>query len=391
MRTSISRRVTRRLSSWRHDTPNHLGRVRHNLGLLLGLVAASCVTLSISASELPPAREGDVVLRDLKFASGEMLTELRMHYRVLGQPQRNSEGSITNAVLVLHGTGGSGAQFLAPEFAAELFGPGQPLDVNRYFVILRDAVGHGQSAKPSDGMRASFPRYGYHDMVRADFLMLTQGLGVHHVRLILGTSMGGMHTWLWGQLHPDFADALMPLASLPVQIAGRNRVWRKLVIDAIRGDPAWRAGNYTVQPPSLRTALQMLFFVSSNPVLRQQEGPTASQADTAMDQFIATRAKTADANDLLYAFEASHDYDPSPGLEKIQAPLLAWNSADDLINPPELGILEREIKRVRYGRAIIFPVTDATRGHGSHSVAKLWKNELLALLRDTQTKPNAGR
>jgi homoserine O-acetyltransferase len=221
-------------------------------------------------------------------------------------------------------------------------------------------------------------------MVAAQYRLLTEGLGVNHARLVMGTSMGGMHTWLWGQTYPEFMDALMPMASLPVQIAGRNRAWRRLAIDAIRHDPQWLGGEYQAQPPSLRTGAQMLYLMSSNPVIRQAENPTLVQADAALDTFVANYFKTGDANDYLYALEASHDYDPNPGLERIIAPLLAINTADDLINPPELGILEREIKRVAHGRALVFPLSDRTRGHGSHTVAALWKNELLRLLAETE-------
>jgi homoserine O-acetyltransferase len=233
-------------------------------------------------------------------------------------------------------------------------------------------------------MHAKFPRYGYVDMVEAQFRLLTDGLGVNHARLVMGTSMGGMHTWLWGSAHPDFMDALMPLASLPTQISGRNRAWRRMVIDAIHHDPEWRGGDYSSQPQSLRTAAQMLWLMSSNPILRQKESPTLAKTDEALDKFVADYFKTGDANDMLYALEASHDYDPGPGLEKIRASLVAVNSADDLINPPELGILEREIKRVAKGRAVVIPLSDKTRGHGSHTIAALWKSELEALLKQSE-------
>jgi homoserine O-acetyltransferase len=232
-------------------------------------------------------------------------------------------------------------------------------------------------------MHAKFPRYGYVDMVEAQYRLLTEGLGVDHARLVMGTSMGGMHTWLWGELHPDFMDALMPLASLPTQISGRNRAWRRMVIDTIRNDPAWSDGDYKTQPPSLRTAAEMLWFMSSNPVVRQKDAPTLAKTDEVLDKFVEQIVKTDDANDVLYALEASHDYDPAPNLEKIQAPLLAINFADDLINPPELGILEREIKRVPHGRAIVIPFSDKTRGHGSHTLGALWKGQLADLLKET--------
>jgi len=311
------------------------------------------------------------------------LPELRIHYRTLGKPSKGPDGLTTNAVLIMHGTTGSGAQFIRPEFAGELFGPGQPLDASKYFIILPDDIGHGKSSKPSDGLHARFPRYGYRDMVEAEYRLLTDGLGVDHARLVMGTSMGGMHTWLWGEIHPDFMDALMPLASLPTQISGRNRAWRRIIIDAIRDDQAWNGGEYKTQPPSLRTAAEMLWFMSGNPILRQTEAPSLTKTDEALDKFVNDYVKTADANNVLYALEASHDYDPAPDLEKIKAPLLAINSADDLINPPELGILEREIKRVPHGRAIIIPLSDKTRGHGSHTIASLWKEHLIELLKES--------
>jgi len=337
-----------------------------------------------TAANYPPPTESDYTIRDFKFASGETLPELRVHYRTLGKPEKDAQGKTTNAVLIMHGTTGSGAQFIRPEFAGELFGKDQPLDATKFFIVLPDGIGHGKSSKPSDGMRAKFPRYGYIDMVEADYRLLTEGLGVDHARLVMGTSMGGMHTWLWGELHPDFMDGLMPLASLPIQISGRNRAWRRMVIDAIRNDPAWTEGDYKTQPPSLRTAAEMLWFMSSNPVLRQKDAPTLAKADEVLDKFVEQIVKTDDANDVLYALEASHDYDPGPNLEKIEAPLLAINFADDLINPPELGILEREIKRVPHGRAIVIPFSDQTRGHGSHTLAALWKDQLADLLKESE-------
>ncbi len=338
-----------------------------------------------SAADYPTPTESDFTIHDFKFASGETLPELRLHYRTLGKPEKDAQGKTTNAILIMHGTTGSGAQFIRPEFAGELFGKDQPLDATKFFIVLPDAIGHGKSSKPSDAMHAKFPRYDYLDMVGAQYRLLTEGLGVNHARLVMGTSMGGMHTWLWGEVHPDFMDALMPLASLPTQISGRNRAWRRMVIDAIRNDPAWSDGDYKTQPPSLRTAAEMLWFMSSNPVLRQKDAPTLAKTDEVLDKFVEQIVKTDDANDVLYALEASHDYDPGPNLEKIQAPLLAINFADDLINPPELGILEREIKRVPHCRAIVIPFSDKTRGHGSHTLAALWKDQLADLLKETES------
>lgn len=348
--------------------------------LLLGLIGSGGL-----GAQTPT--EGDALLKAFRFQSGEVLPELRIHYRTFGSPRRDASGVVRNAVLITHGTTGSGAQFIRPEFSGQLFGPGQPLDAAAYFIVLPDGIGHGKSSKPSDGLRARFPRYGYRDMVEAQRRLLTEGLGVTHLRLVMGTSMGGMHTWLWGQLHPDMMDALMPLASLPTQIAGRNRVWRRMVIDAIRQDPQWLGGDYQTQPQSLRLAAQMLWFMGSNPVLRQAEAPTLAKADGTIDAFLNGYLKTADANDVLYALEASWDYDPGPGLERIKAPLLALNTADDLINPPELGILEREIQRVSRGRAVVLPLSPQTRGHGSHTVAALWKGQLMDLLKQSEPKP----
>jgi homoserine O-acetyltransferase/O-succinyltransferase len=346
--------------------------------MLLGTAAL------LRAADYPAPAEGDYTIRDFKFTSGETLPELRLHYRTIGKPEKDAQGKTTNAVLIMHGTTGSGAQFIRPEFAGELFGKDQPLDATKFFIVLPDGIGHGKSSKPSDGLHAKFPRYGYLDMIEADYRVLTEGLGVNHARLVMGTSMGGMHTWLWGELHPEFMDALMPLASLPTQISGRNRAWRRVIIDVIRNDPVWNGGEYKTQPQSLRTAAEMLWFMSSNPVLRQKDAPTLAKTDEALDKFVNHYMKTNDANDVLYAVEASRDYDPGPNLEKIRAPLLAINSADDLINPPELGILEREIKRVPHGRAIVMPMSDKTRGHGSHTIASLWKDELMKLLKETE-------
>jgi homoserine O-acetyltransferase len=338
---------------------------------------------ALRAAEYPAPVEAEYTIRDFKFASGDTLPELRVHYRTLGKPDKDAQGKTTNAVLVMHGTTGSGAQFIRSEFAGELFGDGQPLDARKFFIVLPDGIGHGKSSKPSDGLRAKFPRYGYRDMVEAQFRLLTDGLGVNHARLVMGTSMGGMHTWLWGETHPEFMDALMPLASLPTQISGRNRAWRRVIIDAIRNDPAWNGGEYKAQPASLRTAAEMLWFMSGNPVLRQKEAPTLVKTDEVLDKFVEQIVKADDANDVLYALEASRDYDPGQNLEKIRAPLVAINFADDLINPPELGILEREIKRVAHGRAVVVPFSEKTRGHGSHTIAGLWKDELLKLLKES--------
>ncbi len=351
------------------------------IALRAAQVACACLLAALAqAAEYPAPTETDFVLRNFQFANGATLPELKIHYRTLGKARKDAKGVVTNAVIIGHGTGGSGTQFLRPEFAGELFGAGQPLDATRYFIVLPDAIGHGKSAKPSDGLRARFPQYGYTDMVEAQYRLLTEGLGVNHLRLVMGTSMGGMHTWVWGERHPAYMDALMPLASLPSQISGRNRVWRKTIIDAIRNDPAWREGNYTAQPPSLSTAASLIFFMGSNPMLRQEQMPTLAKADEVIGEATATAMRQQDANDMLYQVSASWDYDPAPGLESIQAPLFAVNFADDLINPPELGILEREIKRVKRGTAVVMPASAQTRGHGTHTLAAVWKQYLVTLL-----------
>jgi homoserine O-acetyltransferase/O-succinyltransferase len=370
--------------------------IRNNFGaraMKLSKKFISCIALIPIAigsavadtNSLSPV-ENDFVIHNFHFRSGQTLPELRLHYRTLGKPIRDSRGVVRNAVLILHGTTGSSAQFLRPEFADELYGKGQPLDARRYFLILPDNMGHGKSSKPSDGLRAKFPNYGYADMIEAQYRLLTDGLGVNHLRLVIGTSMGGMHTWLWGEMHPSFMAGLMPLASLPAQISGRNRYWRRVVIDAIRGAPDWQDGNYERQPYGLRLASEMFYLMSSNPAIQTRQSPTLAQADAALNAYVASFSATNDANDVLYAVEASRDYDPAPGLEKIKAPLLAINSADDLINPPDQGILEREIKRVKHGQAIVLPESDQTVGHGSHTKARLWKKYLVKFLKRTEPR-----
>jgi homoserine O-acetyltransferase len=344
--------------------------------LLLALAVASA-----RAQILPPEpAAGEAALKDFRFASGETLSELRIRYVTLGRKLDDSRGRTANAVLVLHGTGGSSAQFLGPTFAGVLFGPGQPLDASRFYVVIPDGIGHGGSSKPSDGLRARFPRYTYDDMVRAQYRLLTESLGVTHLRLVLGTSMGGMHAWVWGETYPDFMDALLPLASLPAPIAGRNRMWRKMATDLIRGDPEWKGGDYAAQPRGLRGALSLLLTVSGSPLGWMQLAPDRAAADAAVDTYMAERLRKMDANDLLWALDASRDYDPWLGLEKIKAPLLALNFADDAINPPELGILEKGVARVKGGQAVIFPLSEKTRGHQTHTLADVWKTYLVELL-----------
>ena len=329
----------------------------------------------------PGTTEGDFVVKNFRFRSGETLPELRLHYATLGKPVRNAVGRVTNAVLILHGTGGSGNQFLQPIFAGELFDPGQLLDTNRYFIILPDGIGHGKSSKPSDGLHAHFPQYDYDDMVAAHHQLLSEGLDVNHLRLIFGTSMGCMHSFVWGETYPDFMDALMPMACQPVQIAGRNRIWRKMLMDAIRSDTEWKGGDYSEEPKqALRTALDLLLIAGSAPLYMQKNYPTRDAADKDLDDYFKARSAGLDANDLLYQVNASRNYDPSPNLEKISAPVMYINSADDFINPPELGIADREIKRVKNARFILIPISDETRGHGTHTRAVVWKQYLAELL-----------
>lgn len=318
-------------------------------------------------------REDDFILRNFEFSDGSILPELRIHYTTLGQARRDAAGVVRNAVLILHGTTGNGRGFLTPNFAGELFGPGQILDSATHFIILPDAIGTGKSSKPSDGLRARFPRYGYMDMVSAQYELLTRKLGVNHLLLVVGTSMGGMHSWMWAEQYPDFMDGVVPLASVPTQIAGRNRMMRALISRSIRTDPAWRGGDYTAQPHGLFGALEILFMMTSSPLYLQTIAPTRDSADAYIESWIRTRMRTTDANDFLYQFEASSDYDPSPGLERIRVPVLAINSADDLVNPPELGVMERLMKRVQRGRFELLPISDRTRGHGTHSLPAIWK------------------
>jgi homoserine O-acetyltransferase len=336
------------------------------------------------AADYPAPQSGTFIVKDFQFKSGEKLPEVKLHYYTLGTPQKDSSGKVRNAVLILHGTGGTGKQFLNDHFAGVLFGPGQLLDASKYFIILPDNVGHGESSKPSDGLHMRFPHYEYDDMIELQYRLLTQGLAVNHLRLVMGTSMGGMHTWLWAEQHPDFMDAAMPLASQPIEIAGRNRMMRRMVMDSIRTDPQWNNGEYKQQPHGLEAALGVLLFMGSAPLRMQEEEPTRQQADAFLEKFIDERMKTTDANDMLYYFDASRNYNPEPQLEKITVPLTAVNSADDTINPPELKVIDRDIQRVKNGKYVLLPITDETRGHGTHTWARFWKAELVDLLRRTQ-------
>ena len=354
------------------------------MALAIVLVCAASVTAQ-QAGQLPASTQGDYVIADFHFASGEELRGLRMHYAAFGTLARDAKGKATNAVLLLHGTSGSGEQFLAPQFTGVLFGPGQLLDITRYYVILVDNIGHGKSSKPSDGLHAHFPQYDYADMVSLQHELLERGLGVNHLRLILGTSMGCMHSWVWGETYPDFMDAMMPLACQPAPIAGRNRAWRKMVMDGIRNDPDWKNGDYTAQPHAAMVTAADMFYIAAGSALQMQKNfPTRQATDAATEDFAKRFIGAHDANDLLYALNASRDYDPSPQLEKTIAPVMFVNSADDFINPPELGIAEREIKRVKNGRFVLIPISDQTRGHGTHTWAAVWQQYLKQLLDESQ-------
>jgi homoserine O-acetyltransferase len=346
---------------------------------LAGSLAA--LMLASPAASQPAPVEGDFTAPAFALTSGRSLPELRMHYRTLGQPRRDADGRIGNAILLLHGTGGTGAQFLSPQFAGELFGPGQPLDIARYYIIMPDNLGHGGSSKPSDGQRARFPEYGYADMVEAQRRLLVDGLGVDRVRLMLGTSMGCMHIFVWAEAHPDFADALMPMACQPTAIVGRNRLWRTMLKDAIRSDPTWAGGDYTAQPvEGLRTAVDLLLLAGSAPMAMQQDLATPAAVDEWLSQQQARRLPALDANDLWYQVNASFDYDPSAGLERITAPTTWINSADDFINPPELGLAERFLPRIAGVRYRLVPNSVGGKGHGTHTWAVFWKDDLAALL-----------
>jgi homoserine O-acetyltransferase len=329
--------------------------------------------LPAAAADYPAPKEGTWVVRDFRFHTGEVLPELRLHYTTVGAPTGEP-------VLILHGTTGSGAGFLSPAFAGELFGPGQPLDASRYFVILPDAIGTGKSSKPSDGLRAAFPKYNYDDMVTGQYRLVTEHLGVRRLRLVLGNSMGGMQTWMWAQKYPDAMDVAVPMASLPTEMSGRNWILRRLIIDSIRNDPEWMNGNYTKQPRSLQVASVFYGLATSggNQALAKA-APTREKADQLLNQRLAAPFR-GDANDHLYQWDASRDYNASANLERIQAVLLAINSADDERNPPELGILERELTRVKNGRVRLIPASEQTAGHGTTGQARFWKQDLAELL-----------
>lgn len=364
--------VPRLLESSSDAPVDRLSTMRNVAVVALLLLAA----LPLFAAGYPAPVEKDFVVRNYRFGSGETMPEVRIHYATIGTPRRDSGGVVRNAVLVLHGTGGSLNQFLSERYAGVLFAAGGLLDASRFFIVIPDNVGHGKSSKPSDGLHARFPKYDYADMIDLQHRLLVDGLGVNHLFLVTGTSMGGMHTWMWGERWPEMMDALVPLASAPTAIAGRNRVWRRMAIDDIRNDPEWNGGEYKQQPRGLSGAIQLLMIATSAPLYWQKTIPTRDAADKWLEDQMATRMKATDANDLLYALEASRNYDPSPDLEKITAPLLAINSADDFVNPPELGLMEPLVKRVPLGHFVLLPITDATRGHGTHTLPAVWGSYL---------------
>lgn len=352
-----------------------------NIVIPLALLLSS-ISPALAQNQAPEgAIEGDAVLKDFTFASGEKLSELKIHYTTLGTPRRDKKGNITNAVMILHGTGGTGKQFFQPQFAEELFGPGQPLDTRTYYVILPDNIGHGASSKPSDGMRMNFPKYDYADMVAAQYRMLTEKLGVKKLKLILGTSMGCMHAFIWGTTRPGFAEKLAPFACLPVEIAGENRMWRTLSIDAIKADPLWNGGNYKDPPASgLRTAAALALIAGANPYALQAQYPTREAAEQYKDEAFARTFGRNDANDVIYQLDSSRTYNPWPNLEKIDVPMLWINSADDFINPPGYGITEKAAARMPTAKFILIAASPETKGHGTHTWAKFWKDDLARLM-----------
>ena len=342
------------------------------------------LSLAVAGTLGAQGTEGDFEMRDFKFTDGSTLPVLRIHYTTLGRPRRDAQGVVRNAVLILHGTTGSGRGFLGRNFGGELFNAGQPLDTASHYIILPDGIGTGRSSRPSEGLRAKFPRYGYEDMVTAQHRLVTEGLGVNHLLLVMGTSMGAMHTWMWGERYPDFMDGLMPLASIPTQIAGRNRMMRAIVSKSIREDPDWKNGEYTSPPRGMMAGITILWLMTSSPLQQQASAPTRDSADAIINRYMDQRMQNTDANDFLYQYEASRDYDPSVALEKIKAPLVAINSADDLVNPPELGLMERLMPRVKRGKYVLIPISERTRGHGTHSLPVIWKQHLIDLLKEIQ-------
>lgn len=355
--------------------------------MLASLVLALALQASptIAPPPAPPSQwqttEADFTAHNVRFGTGETLPDVRIHYSTLGHPHRNAHGDIDNAVMLLHGTGGTGHQFLAPQFANELFGPGQPLDIQRYWIIMPDNVGHGASSKPSDGMRMHFPRYDYDDMVSLQHRLLTEGLHVRRVRLILGTSMGCMHAFVWGETYPNDVAALMPLACEPIEIAGLNRMWRQMVIDGIENDPTWNGGNYTSQPAQgLRTAASVLVIAGAAPLNFQAQYPTRDQAIEQARTRVQRSMTSVDANDMIYQFDSSRNYNPWPNLERITVPMMWINSADDFINPRNFDYPQHAIPRMPNARFRLIAETADTHGHGTHTWAVNWKQDLVELL-----------
>ena len=351
------------------------------------LLASALSVLFISGAfaqtaTYPKPVEADFIARDFAFTSGERMPEVKIHYRTVGKPIKDANGVVRNGVLILHGTGGTGGGFLGQSYAGRLFGKGQPLDAEKFFIILPDNIGHGQSSKPSDGLHMKFPKYRYTDMVKLQHELVTTGLGLNNLKLVMGTSMGAMHAWNWGYMYPGFAAGLMPLASNPVEIGGRNRVWRKFLIDAIEKDPTWMNGEYKEQPRGLASAIGFLMMATSVPLQWQKQFPTVAAADKYVADQVAARSKTTDANDMLYYYHAIEDYNPAPHLAQITSHLLAINSADDFVNPPELPMMRELIKQVKHGRFILLPITDDTRGHGTHSLPAIWGGELVKFLQE---------
>jgi len=348
--------------------------------MLLLLLPATAWT---EAMVYPNQQEGDYIVKNFEFRSGELLPELRLHYTTLGTPHRDKDGRITNAVLMLHGTTGTGKNFLAAGIADELFGPGQLLDASRYYLILPDGLGRGGSSKPSDGMRSGFPHYGYNDVVAAQYLLITKGLGVDHLRLVMGTSMGGMQTWMWGEQYPEMMDALMPIASQPAQISGRNMLWRRIIIEAIRNDAGWDGGNYKVPPKQWIYTAPLLNLMLESAVHLQTEGPTRQEANAYYDKLVDSFRKI-DANDCFYWLESSWDYNPEPDLGKIRAHLVAVNFADDMINPAELNSMDKLVAKIPRGRFVLVPAGNQTIGHQTLTRASVWKSYLAELLRASE-------
>jgi len=353
------------------------------------LIALTISAIVLSSGQQPtqwPVQDGTYTIKDFNFESGEKLAELKLHYLTLGKPHYTEDGHTDNAVLLLHGTGGNAHSLLNPTFSDVLFGPGQLLDISKFFIILPDDIGHGESSKPSDGMRMRFPQYDYHDMVASQHAMLLNGLHVDHLRLILGTSMGCMQTFVWGETYPTFADALAPFACLPVELAGRNRMWRYMAMQMIRQDPAWKDGNYTTEPlQGLRGANDLIMIAGSAPLFLQRNFSTRASAEAYVDETLNNLIAHTDADDFLYYVNASRNYNPEPRLGDIISPVLWINSADDFINPPELGIAESLVKRLPHGKFVLIPISDATRGHGTHTRAEVWKEYLADFLRETET------